>query len=319
MSPSLNPLYPTHGVSAPRDIVVLNRLAAARHIWRVGDVVVLISPSDPRVLLTKRILALPGDVVMFVDTQKVSSENGKDAVREVKVWSRLRIPPGHCWVEGDSSVAQWPEARTNSSALRVDPTEAVSRGILIPKVDVSQDSRHFGPVPLALLTARVSAIVWPIQRFGMVPCRPGCTPVSFPGTAGRKKRGWWLFGEKDKPSRHPLGTKSHPDQPANLGIREPEDSVLTSLKSDQTARKAEAKQENDTIDLPIGYRIAERMRITSDKASQDPSTALLDLDGDPPNTTLISSSLIGKEANRQQRREMFNSISRGGQLGETLD
>ena len=44
----------------------------------------------------------------------------------------IRIPPGHCWVEGDEHFH-------------------------------SRDSNTFGPVPLGLLEARVDRIVWPLK------------------------------------------------------------------------------------------------------------------------------------------------------------
>ena len=53
----------------------------------------------------------------------------------------LRVPKGACWVEGDNPSA-------------------------------STDSRAFGPVPLALIVARVDAIVWPPSRWGKVQTMP---------------------------------------------------------------------------------------------------------------------------------------------------
>lgn len=47
-----------------------------------------------------------------------------------------RVPLGHCWVEGDN-------ARRSTS-----------------------DSNKLGPIPLALVTGRVTRIVWPPARFG---------------------------------------------------------------------------------------------------------------------------------------------------------
>ena len=45
------------------------------------------SPSDPKMRMCKRLLGLPGDVVMVDPT--VSS-------------SVIRIPPGHVWLQGDN-------------------------------------------------------------------------------------------------------------------------------------------------------------------------------------------------------------------------
>ncbi|KAG9299953.1 hypothetical protein G9A89_009681 [Geosiphon pyriformis] len=48
------------------------------------------------------------------------------------------VPRGHCWVEGDENFH-------------------------------SKDSNTFGPVPLGLINAKVTHILWPFSRFGRVP------------------------------------------------------------------------------------------------------------------------------------------------------
>lgn len=104
MQPALNP-------DADRpDYVFLSR-ARDPSDYRRGDVVSLIAPKDPDKIIIKRIVALHGDVVRTV-----------------------RIPEGHCWLEGDH------KGRTH-------------------------DSNAFGPVSLGLLTARAASIVWPPSRW----------------------------------------------------------------------------------------------------------------------------------------------------------
>eukprot|EP00245_Coleochaete_scutata_P007671 TRINITY_DN2321_c0_g1_i3.p1 TRINITY_DN2321_c0_g1~~TRINITY_DN2321_c0_g1_i3.p1 ORF type:complete len:168 (+),score=15.32 TRINITY_DN2321_c0_g1_i3:98-601(+) len=48
-----------------------------------------------------------------------------------------QVPKGHCWVEGDN-------------------------------LQLSCDSKQFGPVPIALLEGRVSHVIWPPTRIGPV-------------------------------------------------------------------------------------------------------------------------------------------------------
>ncbi|PWN47231.1 LexA/Signal peptidase, partial [Violaceomyces palustris] len=118
MSPTFNGPYQEASMANSRsDLVLLNRWAAGTHSYRVGDIVTLISPMDPNLLLTKRILALPGDVVRF---WKQGS------------WTRIKIPPGHAWLEGDASVF----VKSNNLDPRTAP---------IP-LGKSRDSREFGPV-----------------------------------------------------------------------------------------------------------------------------------------------------------------------------
>ncbi|KAI5479175.1 mitochondrial inner membrane protease subunit 2 [Pseudohyphozyma bogoriensis] len=111
MQPTLNPDSSMMG----KDVVVLNRYAAVlasagRDVWKVGDVVAMVSvflpslcsppsqtstlrssPTDPNILLMKRILALPGAIVSVRPPHKAGEERF------------VRIPPGRCWIEGDES------------------------------------------------------------------------------------------------------------------------------------------------------------------------------------------------------------------------
>jgi inner membrane protease subunit 1 len=84
----------------------------------------------------KRIIGMPGDFVSIVtpgreedDVQTVDVEGKFASVREEVV----RVPEGHCWVQGDN--LEW-----------------------------SRDSRLFGPLPLALVKAKVLAVVLPFRE-----------------------------------------------------------------------------------------------------------------------------------------------------------
>lgn len=140
----------------------------------------LYSPSDPNVLITKRIRALGGDTVRLwvprtVENVPPDSGDGtgehlqslaytnlyQQALRSIAsrvddqatgAWLTITVPQNYVWVEGDVSALRW------RGRLR---TEAKSR-----------DSREFGPVPVGLITARVVCILWPISRFGIPGPRP---------------------------------------------------------------------------------------------------------------------------------------------------
>lgn len=143
MSPTLNP------IPGDKDLVILNKYASYKFWYKIGDVIMLISPNDPNLILCKRILALPGDIVSVEDPgQLKNGQKGKKI--------RIRIPPSHVWVEGDKSVL---DAQASNAG----------HGFIRPS---SRDSRDFGPVPIGLITARVDMILWPPSRFGMMPNRP---------------------------------------------------------------------------------------------------------------------------------------------------
>ncbi|XP_075213477.1 mitochondrial inner membrane protease subunit 2 [Lycorma delicatula] len=111
MQPSLNP-------GSVTDYVFLNRWYVRFYDVSHGDIVSLFSPKDPDLTLIKRIVGLEGDIINTVGYKKPF----------------VRVPEGHCWVEGDH-------------------------------IGHSLDSNFFGPVSLALITAKASAIVWPPQRW----------------------------------------------------------------------------------------------------------------------------------------------------------
>jgi inner membrane protease subunit 1 len=103
---------------------------------KVGDVITYTHPIFPRDKGCKRIIGMPGDFVSVItpgradDDLEVEDVDGKWAsVKEEFV----QVPPGHCWVAGDN--LEW-----------------------------SRDSRLYGPLPLALVRAKVYAVVLPFAH-----------------------------------------------------------------------------------------------------------------------------------------------------------
>lgn len=114
MQPTLNP-NPRHS----SDVVLVNSWAVRRFegINR-GDIVTLTDPTDPDAALIKRVIALEGDRVRSINYKK-------------KI---VKIPKGHCWVEGDNHSH-------------------------------SHDSNSFGPVAVGLIQGKATRIVWPPKRW----------------------------------------------------------------------------------------------------------------------------------------------------------
>ncbi|WWD01227.1 hypothetical protein V866_008168 [Kwoniella sp. B9012] len=121
---SMQPTFNPNLSSSPlhHDVVLLERWSVAINRFRRGDVVTLWSPQNPELLTTKRIVALEGDLVNPLPPSPPTP---------------IRIPPGHCWVEGDSKYQ-------------------------------TRDSNTYGPIPLGLITSRVAYILWPWPRRGIV-------------------------------------------------------------------------------------------------------------------------------------------------------
>ncbi|PLW31588.1 hypothetical protein PCANC_16223 [Puccinia coronata f. sp. avenae] len=120
---SMQPTFNPDTSCLTRDVVLVNKFLGDKSAsLKRGDIITFKHPEFPEYLLTKRILGLEGDVIK----REKPSNSGAQVVR---------VPMGHCWVEGDEPFH-------------------------------SEDSHRFGPIPLGLVTAKVVWIVWPISRFG---------------------------------------------------------------------------------------------------------------------------------------------------------
>lgn len=116
-------MQPTMNLHSDNTVVVLNRFFPKMlSRYRRGSVVLINAPdsgfkeSKP---LIKRLVGIEHDWV--------KRRNG----------SIIRVPPGHCWIEGDNA-------------------------------DNSLDSDEYGPLPLSLIEANVIAKIWPLGQVGMV-------------------------------------------------------------------------------------------------------------------------------------------------------
>ncbi|XP_052286865.1 mitochondrial inner membrane protease subunit 2-like isoform X2 [Dreissena polymorpha] len=112
MQPVLNPDL------MHKDYVWLNKWCAKDFQFQRGNIVTLRAPYDPRCTIIKRIVAIEGDTVC----------------PNRRTEECIRIPAGHCWLEGDN-------------------------------VTMSKDSNSFGPVSVGLIEAKATYIVWPPQRW----------------------------------------------------------------------------------------------------------------------------------------------------------
>ncbi|XP_071691683.1 uncharacterized protein [Rutidosis leptorrhynchoides] len=115
MSPTLNPSLG----SFTDDFAFLEKFCLDKYKFAHGDVVVFSDPTDFKKRGVKRIVAMEGEYI--------SNMNG----------SAIKVPDGHCWVEGDNSA-------------------------------FSVDSRSYGPIPLGLILGRATHIVWPPHRMSKI-------------------------------------------------------------------------------------------------------------------------------------------------------
>ena len=121
------------------DRLIVNKLAYELHTPAIGDVVMLISPTQPDEELVKRIVAGPGDRVRAVDGQVFVNDIAVDQsfvapeFRSFDSWPTTTVPPAHYFVMGDH--------RNNS-----------------------RDSRAFQFVPQKYILGKVQLRWWPISQ-----------------------------------------------------------------------------------------------------------------------------------------------------------
>ncbi|XP_010553100.1 PREDICTED: mitochondrial inner membrane protease subunit 2 [Tarenaya hassleriana] len=114
MSPTFNP----QRNSRIDDYVLVEKFCLTNYKFARGDVVVFCSPTHFGERHIKRIVGLPGE---WIGTSQ----------------DVIKIPEGHCWVEGDNHASSF-------------------------------DSKAFGPIPLGLIQGRVTHVVWPPHRVGKI-------------------------------------------------------------------------------------------------------------------------------------------------------
>ncbi|KAK7539340.1 peptidase S24/S26A/S26B/S26C [Phyllosticta citribraziliensis] len=115
MAPTFSPAFHETG---RMDRVLFNRLIDPRFLRR-GDVVSLWGPHKPEQLSIKRVVGLPGDLVVVGRRPKGRAGGEEQGLH----WGKVRVPWNHVWVEGDN----WRE---------------------------SVDSTTYGPVPMGLVNGR---------------------------------------------------------------------------------------------------------------------------------------------------------------------
>ncbi|XP_028813034.1 mitochondrial inner membrane protease subunit 1 [Denticeps clupeoides] len=81
--PSMEPTITNH------DVVFSERMS--RHLFRIdkGDIVIVKSPSDPKINICKRVIGLEGD--------KICTSSPTDFFK-----THTYVPKGHVWLEGDN-------------------------------------------------------------------------------------------------------------------------------------------------------------------------------------------------------------------------
>lgn len=164
VGPSMLPTFNRYG-----DVVLVDRGGTGTFLTTEttettigkGDVVVSRSPTNPKHLVCKRVVAIGGE---RVEKRASASDANRRGRREEES-------------DGWSGYRKWDEEETNAAAAARDDRSKKKEYVTIPDGHVwlqgdnegnSTDSRDYGPVPMEMLRGRVFAKVWPIGECGWV-------------------------------------------------------------------------------------------------------------------------------------------------------
>jgi len=156
------------------DYLLLNKAIYQQQAPRRGDVVIFIPPNQRHRHYIKRVVALPGDTIavrdqrVWINDRPLSPENTAEQVPSPSPGGTA----AHEVIEKNSERAYTIRVAPDSIQGADFPRTRVPNGrcfVLGDNRPVSQDSRHFGPVPLADVLGRVDFVYWPAEtwtRFG---------------------------------------------------------------------------------------------------------------------------------------------------------
>jgi len=136
-----------------------------------GDVVVSRSPTNPKHMVCKRVVAVGGE---RVEKKASASESRGRREEEVDGWSGYRKwdeKGADFYDDDDDDDTAGVETNNNNKATSRQTNAKKTEYVTVPDGHVwlqgdnernSTDSRDYGPVPMEMLRGRVFAKVWPI-------------------------------------------------------------------------------------------------------------------------------------------------------------
>ncbi|UCG57002.1 MAG: signal peptidase I [Phycisphaerales bacterium] len=165
----------------PNDRFLANKLAYRTTDPQKGDLVVFINPEDRRANYIKRVVAVAGDTVEIKDGHLyVNDEKLQRKALPASTLDNIRIK-----ILGEPLEADVFEETNGGAKYKIvlakpphDKTSGDFAKMTVPahhcfvmgdNRNLSVDSRHFGPVPLATIKGRADYLYWPVKdwsRFG---------------------------------------------------------------------------------------------------------------------------------------------------------
>jgi signal peptidase I len=169
--------YPT---ILPGDRFLANKLAYRSKDPQRGDLVVFVSPQNRRTNYIKRVVALAGDTVEIKDNDLyINGQKLEHTKINGSILNKIKVEVQGKMLDGDVY-----EETNNGAKYRIflksgDDTKLANFAkVTVPDYhcfvlgdnrNMSEDSRHFGSVPLTTIKARADYLYWPAKdwsRFG---------------------------------------------------------------------------------------------------------------------------------------------------------
>jgi signal peptidase I len=173
-------VYPT---IVPNDRILANKLAYKNKDPKRGDLIVFLNPEDRRQNYIKRVIAIAGDTFEIKDGQLYINDEqlqrqklAQSSLDNIKVEVNGEPLDGDVFEEnnGDAQykifLAGPPHNQASITFAKMTVPEHHCF-VLGDNRNLSHDSRHFGPVPLATIIGRADYLYWPAQdwsRFGRI-------------------------------------------------------------------------------------------------------------------------------------------------------
>jgi len=172
--------YPT---IVPGDRFLANKLAYKTSDPKRGDLIVFINPENRRQNYIKRLIAVAGDTIeirdnqVYVNDQKLERQKLPQSVLDnIKIKIQGEPLEGDVFYEinGDAKykifLTQPPHDQASHDFAKIT-VPAHHCFVLGDNRNLTRDSRHVGPIPLATIKGRADYLYWPAKdwsRFGKI-------------------------------------------------------------------------------------------------------------------------------------------------------
>jgi len=169
--------YPT---MLPDDKFLVDKLAYKTADPKRGDIIVFLSPQNRRLNYIERVVAVAGDTVeirngdLYINDQKLQRQMlPQSALENLRIKIEGQILNGDIFEESNGSakykifLAKPPFDKTSSDFAKITVPQ-YHCFVLGDNRYLSEDSRNFGPIPLATIKGKADYLYWPVKGWSRI-------------------------------------------------------------------------------------------------------------------------------------------------------